>query len=78
MSQESIDTQERIDELYDKWEAEYQKQATLIQALEALCATWTQANSGEAGASCFRCGKCGEWYTTISDALECCQAAEGE
>lgn len=32
----------------------------------------------DATKSCFRCSHCGEWYTTISDALECCQAKEGE
>lgn len=35
------------------------------------------AHSGEATKSCFRCGHCGEWYTTISDALECCEVKEG-
>lgn len=34
----------RMDDLYDKWEAEYQKRAALIQALETLCAAWAQAN----------------------------------
>jgi hypothetical protein len=37
-------SQESIDELYDKWEAEYQKRAALIHELESLCATWAQAN----------------------------------
>ena len=34
----------RMDDLYDKWEAEYQKRAALIRELEALCAAWAQAN----------------------------------
>ena len=37
-------SQKRIDELYDKWETEYQKRAALIQELEALCVSWAKAN----------------------------------
>lgn len=40
MSQEHIDEQERIDELYDRWEAEYQKRAVLTEKLHALVESW--------------------------------------
>ena len=40
MSQESIDEQERMDDLYDQWEAEYLKRAVLTKKLNALIESW--------------------------------------